>query len=84
MRSRGPAGAALLAVLVSQPTHPMFYQDDERHHRCNVCAAPFNIPPPTRNDLMQVHRTRSAPPRRVGLSTYEYLIDSSHVYRSTR
>ena len=53
MREHGSAGAAaLLPVLVSQPTHPMFYKDDERHHRCNVCAAPFNIPPPTRNELM--------------------------------
>ena len=26
-------------VLVSQPTHPAFYQDDVRHHKCNVCAA---------------------------------------------
>ena len=39
-------------VLVSQPTHPAFYQDDLRHHRCNVCASPFNIPPPTRHELM--------------------------------
>ena len=39
-------------VLVSQPTHPAFYQDDERHHKCNVCASPFNIPPPTRHELM--------------------------------
>ena len=40
-------------VLVSQPTHPAFYQDDERHHKCNVCASAFNIPPPTRHELMQ-------------------------------
>ena len=40
-------------VLVSQPTHPAFYEDDVRHHKCNVCAANFNIPPPTRNELMQ-------------------------------
>ena len=39
-------------VLVSQPTHPAFYQDDLRHHRCNVCASPFKIPPPTRHELM--------------------------------
>lgn len=24
-------------VLVSQPTHPAFYRDDVRHHKCNVC-----------------------------------------------
>jgi hypothetical protein len=40
-------------VLVSQPTHPAFYQDDVRHHTCNVCAAAFNIPPPTRLELMR-------------------------------
>ena len=39
-------------VLVSQPTHPAFYQDDVRHHKCNVCSAEFNIPPPTRHELM--------------------------------
>jgi hypothetical protein len=39
-------------VLVSQPTHPAFYRDDVRHHTCNVCAADFNIPPPTRHELM--------------------------------
>ena len=40
-------------VLVSQPTHPAFHQDDVRHHKCNVCGADFNIPPPTRHELMQ-------------------------------
>ena len=29
-----------------------FYQDDIRHHKCNVCSAEFNIPPPTRHELM--------------------------------
>ena len=29
-----------------------FYQDDVRHHKCNVCSAEFNIPPPTRHELM--------------------------------
>eukprot|EP00964_Phaeocystis_antarctica_P096157 scaffold62516_cov58-Phaeocystis_antarctica.AAC.4 len=24
-------------VLVSQPTHPAFYERDPRHHECNVC-----------------------------------------------
>ena len=40
-------------VMVSQPTHPAFYEDDVRYHKCNVCAAEFNIPPPTRHELMQ-------------------------------
>ena len=39
--------------MVSQPTHPAFYEDDVRYHKCNVCAAEFNIPPPTRHELMQ-------------------------------
>ena len=26
--------------------HPAFYEDDVRYHKCNVCAAEFNIPPP--------------------------------------
>ena len=25
-------------VLVSQPTHPAFHEDDVRHHECNVCG----------------------------------------------
>ena len=33
-------------VLVSQPTHPAFYQDDVRHHKCNVCAAVWREDPP--------------------------------------
>lgn len=40
-------------VLVSQPTHPMFYSDDDRHHICGVCKSPFTCPPPTRMELMQ-------------------------------
>eukprot|EP00873_Tetraselmis_striata_P014652 jgi/Tetstr1/434916/TSEL_023913.t1 len=39
-------------VLVSQPTHPAFYEDDLRHQRCNVCTATFTCAPPTRGDLM--------------------------------
>ena len=40
-------------VLVSQPTHPMFYEDDVRHHKCNVCLGEFTCPPPTRAELME-------------------------------
>ena len=40
-------------VLVSQPTHPAFYRDDLRHHRCNVCASAFTNAPPTRHELME-------------------------------
>jgi len=39
-------------VLVSQPTHPSFYSDDERHHICNVCTGEFTCVPPTRQELM--------------------------------
>eukprot|EP00928_Gymnodinium_smaydae_P047072 TRINITY_DN31405_c0_g1_i1.p1 TRINITY_DN31405_c0_g1~~TRINITY_DN31405_c0_g1_i1.p1 ORF type:complete len:480 (+),score=86.33 TRINITY_DN31405_c0_g1_i1:84-1523(+) len=39
-------------VLVSQPTHPAFYDRDLRHQTCNVCKAEFNCPPPTRHELM--------------------------------
>ena len=39
-------------VLVAQPTHPAFYADDVRHHKCNVCASPFTIAPPARHELM--------------------------------
>merc|ERR1719329_95489 len=40
-------------VLVSQPTHPAFYDRDVRHHKCNVCLEVFNVDPPTRHDLME-------------------------------
>ena len=40
-------------VLVSQPTHPAFYRDDVRHHKCNVCGAAFTNTPPTRHELME-------------------------------
>eukprot|EP00747_Dinoflagellata_sp_TGD_P221190 gnl/TRDRNA2_/TRDRNA2_93061_c0_seq1.p1 gnl/TRDRNA2_/TRDRNA2_93061_c0~~gnl/TRDRNA2_/TRDRNA2_93061_c0_seq1.p1 ORF type:complete len:592 (+),score=112.62 gnl/TRDRNA2_/TRDRNA2_93061_c0_seq1:131-1777(+) len=39
-------------VLVSQPTHPSFYERDARHHTCNVCKADFKCAPPTRHELM--------------------------------
>eukprot|EP00511_Aplanochytrium_stocchinoi_P009393 CAMPEP_0204864464 /NCGR_PEP_ID=MMETSP1348-20121228/4080_1 /ASSEMBLY_ACC=CAM_ASM_000700 /TAXON_ID=215587 /ORGANISM="Aplanochytrium stocchinoi, Strain GSBS06" /LENGTH=597 /DNA_ID=CAMNT_0052015109 /DNA_START=240 /DNA_END=2033 /DNA_ORIENTATION=+ len=39
-------------VLVSQPTHPAFYEDDVRQHKCNVCTEKFTCPPPTRFELM--------------------------------
>lgn len=40
-------------VLVSQPTHPDFYDDDLRHKVCNVCKAPYRCKPPTRMELME-------------------------------
>ncbi|CAD7970290.1 unnamed protein product [Amoebophrya sp. A120] len=40
-------------VLVTQPTHPAFYDRDLRHQTCNVCKAAFTCPPPTRHELMQ-------------------------------
>lgn len=39
-------------VLVTQPTHPAFYDRDLRHHTCNVCKAEFTCAPPTRHELM--------------------------------
>jgi hypothetical protein len=39
-------------VLVTQPTHPQFYDRDFRHQTCNVCKAEFTCPPPTRHELM--------------------------------
>jgi len=39
-------------VLVSQPTHPDYYDDDVRHRNCNVCRSDFTCRPPTRLDLM--------------------------------
>lgn len=39
-------------VLISQPTHPMFYTTDQRHYTCNVCASAFTCAPPTRHELM--------------------------------
>lgn len=39
-------------VLVSQPTHPMLYDEDVRQQRCNVCSAQFRCEPPTRHELM--------------------------------
>lgn len=40
-------------VLVSQPTHPDFWEDDVRHKVCNVCKADFTCPPPTRQELVE-------------------------------
>lgn len=40
-------------VLVSQPTHPSFYERDERQYTCNVCKSEFTCAPPTRQELMQ-------------------------------
>ena len=39
-------------VLVSQPTHPAFYDKDPRHYTCNVCNGKFTCAPPTRLELM--------------------------------
>eukprot|EP00931_Biecheleriopsis_adriatica_P047315 TRINITY_DN27260_c0_g1_i1.p1 TRINITY_DN27260_c0_g1~~TRINITY_DN27260_c0_g1_i1.p1 ORF type:complete len:509 (-),score=95.66 TRINITY_DN27260_c0_g1_i1:152-1678(-) len=39
-------------VLVTQPTHPAFYDRDLRHQTCNVCKSEFTCPPPTRHELM--------------------------------
>lgn len=39
-------------VLVSQPTHPAFYDRDLRHQTCNVCKAEFTCAPPSRHELM--------------------------------
>eukprot|EP00391_Amoebophrya_sp_Ameob2_P002316 CAMPEP_0179000754 /NCGR_PEP_ID=MMETSP0795-20121207/10886_1 /TAXON_ID=88552 /ORGANISM="Amoebophrya sp., Strain Ameob2" /LENGTH=1054 /DNA_ID=CAMNT_0020693863 /DNA_START=607 /DNA_END=3770 /DNA_ORIENTATION=+ len=40
-------------VLVTQPTHPAFYDRDVRHMTCNVCKSEFTCAPPTRHELMQ-------------------------------
>lgn len=40
-------------VIVNQPTHPAFYEDDIRHHKCNVCLSEYTCPPPTRGELME-------------------------------
>ena len=40
------------SVLVSQPTHPAFYQRDVRQEICNVCKGVFDPPPPPRAELM--------------------------------
>ncbi|CAK9071554.1 unnamed protein product [Durusdinium trenchii] len=39
-------------VLVTQPTHPAFYDRDLRHQTCNVCKSEFTCAPPTRHELM--------------------------------
>jgi hypothetical protein len=39
-------------VLISQPTHPAFYERDPRHYKCNVCNGAFTCEPPTRLELM--------------------------------
>ena len=40
-------------VVVDQHTHPAFYEDDKRHHVCNICKSPYTCPPPTREELMR-------------------------------
>ena len=39
-------------MLVSQPTHPAFYDKDPRHFQCNVCKGMFTCEPPSRLELM--------------------------------
>ena len=39
-------------VLVSQPTHPAFYERDPRHYKCGVCKGVFTCEPPSRLELM--------------------------------
>eukprot|EP00756_Hemistasia_phaeocysticola_P010170 Hpha_TRINITY_DN14999_c2_g10::TRINITY_DN14999_c2_g10_i1::g.143696::m.143696 len=41
------------SVLVQQPTHPQHYRDDKRQTHCNVCRSEFNVPPPSRAELMR-------------------------------
>ena len=41
------------SVLVSQPTHPAYYQRDVRQEICNVCKGTFDPPPPSRAELME-------------------------------
>ena len=40
------------SVLVTQPTHPAFYEHDERQFTCQVCKTKFSIAPPSRHELM--------------------------------
>eukprot|EP01062_Namystynia_karyoxenos_P026276 TRINITY_DN20464_c0_g1_i1.p1 TRINITY_DN20464_c0_g1~~TRINITY_DN20464_c0_g1_i1.p1 ORF type:complete len:1032 (+),score=333.23 TRINITY_DN20464_c0_g1_i1:132-3227(+) len=40
------------SVLVQQPTHPQHHREDRRQSQCNVCKADFNVPPPSRAELM--------------------------------
>eukprot|EP00040_Diaphanoeca_grandis_P030014 m.176782 g.176782 ORF g.176782 m.176782 type:complete len:503 (-) comp31857_c0_seq8:929-2437(-) len=41
------------SVLVTQPTHPAFYERDERQFVCNVCKTAFSVAPPSRKEMMQ-------------------------------
>ena len=40
------------SVLVTQPTHPAFYERDERQFTCNVCKSEFSVKPPSRAEMM--------------------------------
>lgn len=40
------------SVLVTQPTHPAFYERDERQFICNVCNSHFAVDPPSRKEMM--------------------------------
>eukprot|EP01062_Namystynia_karyoxenos_P062600 TRINITY_DN55495_c0_g1_i1.p1 TRINITY_DN55495_c0_g1~~TRINITY_DN55495_c0_g1_i1.p1 ORF type:complete len:721 (+),score=187.74 TRINITY_DN55495_c0_g1_i1:78-2240(+) len=41
------------SVLIEQPTHPLYYADDQRQSVCQVCAKEFSIPPLSRAELMR-------------------------------
>lgn len=39
-------------VLISQPTHPSYWRDDDRSNVCSVCKTTFKTAPPSRLTLM--------------------------------
>ena len=39
-------------VLISQPTHPSYWREDDRSNVCSVCKTTFKTPPPSRLTLM--------------------------------
>ncbi len=40
------------SVYIMQPTHPAFYERDERQFVCSVCKGEFTQPPPSRAEMM--------------------------------
>ena len=38
--------------ILLQPTHPAFYERDERQFTCNVCKSEFSVKPPSRAEMM--------------------------------
>jgi hypothetical protein len=40
-------------VLITQSTHPAYWNKDQRHSKCNVCLAVYTCKPPTRSELME-------------------------------